>query len=226
MQRMWMLLPRNRKQTSTSLGFVLSSMCKKSKLISPITPYYLLAWICLVINSTYNQNEKVIKKMTRSDDHRTPVDLFDQLDKMYGPYHIDVAASSENAKCHVYVTKEQNALEQNWNLLFNHSSINVWCNPPYHSIDDWVNHAIKQVSLCGSITMLLPNRTDRPWFRTLMTHARNIHFIQGRLRFTGPHEIKNSCSPQGSIVFYLDDLYCRARGEQEISFMTTMGMII
>ena len=171
--------------------------------------------------------------MTRPDDHRTPTDLYEALNARYGPFELDVAASSENTKCDVYITEEQNALKQSWNTLYASNvlwmaaGINVWCNPPYHSIDDWVNHAIKQVGhSCQSITMLLPNRTDRPWFKTLLTHAKHIHFIQGRLRFTGPHQIKNQSAPQGSIVFYLDGLNCRRRKEQTISFMNVRGEIL
>lgn len=136
--------------------------------------------------------------MTRPDDHRTPDDIFEALSERYGPFDMDVAASSENKKCALYYTKHANALEQHWYG-------NVWCNPPYHSIDAWAAKAIVEcMENKTTVTMLLPSRTDRPWFAKLWAYAHEMHFIQGRLSFTGPHEIKNSCAPQGSIVFYLD----------------------
>jgi phage N-6-adenine-methyltransferase len=157
--------------------------------------------------------------MSRPEDHRTPDDLFQALSKRYGPFDLDVAASDSNHRCPLYFTKKNNALFQDWTE--NH----IWMNPPYHSIDEWVDTAIIQLSRkkCKTITMLLPSRTDRPWFRKLFRIAQNIHFIQGRLDFSGPHQIKHSCSPQGSIVFHLTNNF---EYEGYVSFMKKNGVLI
>jgi len=68
----------------------------------------------------------------------------------------------------------------------------VFCNPPYSQIELWVDKAIQQINnpKVDSITLLLPNWTDRKWFFKLRSF--NILFIQGRLRFTDP---KTGLSP-------------------------------
>jgi phage N-6-adenine-methyltransferase len=157
--------------------------------------------------------------MNRPDDHRTPDDIFQALSERYGPFDLDVAASDENHRCPLYFTKKNNALFQNW------TEDHIWMNPPYYAIDEWVDWAIIQLShkSCKTITMLLPSRTDRPWFRKLFKIAKHIHFIEGRLDFSGPHQINNSCSPQGTIVFYLtQDLTY----DGYVSFMKKNGDLI
>lgn len=61
----------------------------------------------------------------------------------------------------------------------------TFINPPYSDIDLWTDLAIKQFQMYPdrSIIMLLPARTDRPWFEKLFNHAHAIGFIRGRLKF-------------------------------------------
>jgi len=157
--------------------------------------------------------------MNRPDDHRTPTDLFLALSERYGPFDLDVAASDENHLCPLYFTEQNNALFQDWN------EDKIWMNPPYHSIDQWVDTAIIQLDKknCKSVTMLLPSRTDRPWFRKLFRIATDIHFISGRLDFSGPNQVANSNSPQGSIVFHVTD---NLHYEGWVSFMKRNGELL
>lgn len=49
---------------------------------------------------------------------------------------------------------------------------NVFCNPPYSQIDRWIDKAFQEAQNpeVKSITMLLPNWTDRKWFRKIEIH--------------------------------------------------------
>ena len=129
--------------------------------------------------------------MDDPDDHRTPRDFFDGIWRMYGPFDLDVAASHENALTSAYFTRDSSALFRDWNYE------SVWCNPPYNAIDAWVDYALIQLSrkCCDTVTMLLPVRTDRPWFERVWRNAYAIDFVRGRLKFEGPHCVGTAAFP-------------------------------
>jgi hypothetical protein len=56
--------------------------------------------------------------------------------------------------------------------------------PPYSQIEEWVLKAIEERKNCESITMLLPNWTDRGWFTWIANY--DIEFLRGRLKFLDP----------------------------------------
>lgn len=115
-------------------------------------------------------------------DWATPQWLFDQLAAEFGPFDLDAAASSENAKCAKYFTKEENGLGPVWKGR-------VWLNPPYGApIRDWLNKARANVNagFAELVVCLLPSRTDTKWFHEIVQpHAAEIRFLKGRLTFEG-----------------------------------------
>lgn len=119
---------------------------------------------------------------SNSNEWETPQDLFDRLNRIFH-FDIDVAANDENHKCEKYFTKERDGLTQNW------GGYSVWCNPPYgKEIGKWVQKAAETVEDNETvIVMLIPSRTDTRWFHDyILNNPRaTIHFIKGRLRFSG-----------------------------------------
>lgn len=109
------------------------------------------------------------------DSWTTPQKLFYWLDKEQGAdFSVDAAASIENTLCPKFWDKEANALEQDWR------SERVWCNPPY-SLSSSFAQKIQEASNCF---MLLPVRTDRLWFQTLLHDSTINHcWITGRIHF-------------------------------------------
>ena len=94
------------------------------------------------------------------DDRATDPTLFAHLDKRYGPFTLDVAACSLNAKCDRFYTKDDDGLQHSWR---GHS---VWCNPPFSSILPWVQKAHAEAAYCPVIVMILPaNRTEQKWWQ-------------------------------------------------------------
>ena len=61
---------------------------------------------------------------SRSEEWPTPQDFFDTLNEEFD-FTLDPCATSENKKCPVYFSKEQNGLLQDW------GKHRVFCNPPY-----------------------------------------------------------------------------------------------
>lgn len=64
---------------------------------------------------------------SNKQDWETPQHLFDELNEKYN-FETDVAATKENAKCKMFFTEKDNALDKNWEGYGN-----IFCNPPYES---------------------------------------------------------------------------------------------
>jgi len=107
----------------------------------------------------------------------TPQDLFDELNQEFG-FTLDVCATSENAKCATFFTKEQNGLIQNWGGV-------CWMNPPYgRVINDWMKKAWEEHEKGVTVVALVPSRTDTKWFHNYALKG-EVRFIKGRLKFGG-----------------------------------------
>lgn len=61
---------------------------------------------------------------SKTDLWATPQDTFDALKTEFGPFDVDVCATSANAKCPRYYTREDDGLAQRWQGK-------CWMNPPY-----------------------------------------------------------------------------------------------
>lgn len=124
------------------------------------------------------------------DDRATSPEVFDPINERFG-FTIDVAALSHNTKCARYYTPDDDGLSQSW------AHERVWCNPPYSSIEPWVEKAHgewllgKRPRYDGPdlIVMLLPaNRTEQGWWQRQVEPHRDgpdmhVEFMAGRLRF-------------------------------------------
>ena len=51
---------------------------------------------------------------SHTDDWATPKDFFDEVNKEFGPFDLDVCASHNNHKAIKYFTKEDDGLTQKW----------------------------------------------------------------------------------------------------------------
>jgi phage N-6-adenine-methyltransferase len=118
------------------------------------------------------------------DSRGTSPELFDMLNARFD-FSVDVAASRSNAKCRRYFTSEDDGLMQPW------AGERVWCNPPYSGIAPWIEKAWMECDSADLIAMLLPaNRTEQPWWQTLVEPYRDngsglrVEFLAGRHRFT------------------------------------------
>lgn len=121
----------------------------------------------------------------------TPQEFFDRLNARYH-FELDVCATTENAKCERYFTKEQNGLKQEWTGC-------CWMNPPYgKEIGDWMRKAYESMLEGATVVCLVPARTDTAWWHDYAMKGK-ITFIRGRLKFGGQ---KNSAPfPSAVVVF-------------------------
>lgn len=115
---------------------------------------------------------------SKSNEWATPQAVFDELNKEFN-FTLDPAATSENAKCQRFFTKEQDGLKQDW------SGETVFCNPPYgREIGKWVEKCFNEhIKHNITIVMLIPARTDTTYFHEYIYNHAEIRFIKGRIKF-------------------------------------------
>lgn len=118
---------------------------------------------------------------SKTDDWATPQELYDTLNEEFG-FTLDPCASSSNAKCDKFYTKQDNGLSKNW------AGERVFCNPPYgREISKWVEKCSIEANNPNTVVVaLLPARTDTQYFhRFIYDKAKEVRFIKGRLKFGG-----------------------------------------
>ena len=118
---------------------------------------------------------------SRKDDWETPWELFRACNTSYGPFTLDVCATSGNAKCPKFFSPEKNGLFQPWEGV-------CWMNPPYgRAIGQWLHKAVAECKrVCVvRVVCLIPSRTDTAWWHNLVLPHASVHFIRGRVRFVG-----------------------------------------
>jgi phage N-6-adenine-methyltransferase len=165
-------------------------------------------------------------KQKDNDDHRTPTDLFNNLNHRFGPFDLDAAANDINFLCKNYFTKENSGLSNEWKFE------KVWINPPYSNLKKWVEKAIREIDLgnCRQVVMLLPVDTSSiAWGRYVYDRASEIYFINKRLKFHGPNEVEGMSSPRSNavVVFRKNiDVGTSANIWRKFQYMTSKGIIL
>lgn len=155
---------------------------------------------------TGTNNKMAVHFSSATDDWATPQDFFDEMNKKYGPFDLDVCATEENAKCVLFLDKEQDGLTHSWFHVadgtenkFDWWHPTCWMNPPYgRGIGAWVKKAYEESQKGCKVVCLLPARTDTKWFHDYCTKGR-IEFIRGRLKFGGS---KNSAPFPSMVVVF------------------------
>ena len=139
---------------------------------------------------------------SQKNDFWTPKEVFDALNKRFGPFTVDVAASDDNKLAIKYFTKDDNGLEQEWTGI-------VWCNPPYvrqedgTTIKDWVIKAQSSVESGSAdrVLVLIPAYlSNHYWHDTIFPYASHLVFFRARLDFKGPFDRAGGASRNPSVA--------------------------
>lgn len=118
---------------------------------------------------------------TGNDEHPTPLELFNNIDKLFN-FEIDLSATHENTKCDKYYTKEDNALEFDWNEK------SCWCNPPYSKQLQplFIKKAHNDSRRFGNtIALLIPLRGDTKVWHNYIWGKADVYIFNGRPKFYG-----------------------------------------
>ena len=139
---------------------------------------------------------------SKTDLWGTPQDFFDKYNERY-QFTLDVCATDDNAKCPLWITKEQDGLIVSWHkyisLLERDWNYSCWMNPPYgREISKWMEKAYEESKRGCTVVCLVPSRTDTRWWHDYAMKG-DIEFIKGRLKFGGS---SNSAPfPSAVVVF-------------------------
>lgn len=135
--------------------------------------------------------DRAVWASSATDLWATPQDFFDKLNDEFA-FTLDVCATSENAKCCDYFTKDDDGLIQEWQGV-------CWMNPPYgRGIGAWLKKAYEASTTGATVVCLVPARTDTSWWHDYAMRG-EIRYVRGRLKFGGH---KNSAPfPCAVVVF-------------------------
>ena len=128
-----------------------------------------------------------------------------------------------NTKCEQCISVEENGLFQTWDCPSGVAPSFVWLNPPWHSIDPWVDKALIAAGDGNEVTMLVPARTGTKWFGRAIKRAESVHFIRGRVLFHGPHSPEGGKSIEDSCVIRFTQLGLEAPGSRSVRLMNNRG---
>ena len=133
--------------------------------------------------------------MSNSNEWETPDDLFAKLDAEFH-FTLDTCATSKNAKCTKYYTREDDGLNKDW-----FGEI-VFMNPPYgREIGKWVKKASESNAL---VVCLIPARTDTAYWHNYAMRG-EIRFLRGRLYFIRPNGETGPAPFPSAIVIFRGD---------------------
>jgi phage N-6-adenine-methyltransferase len=141
----------------------------------------------------------------KSDDWRTPGDLFCKLDTLYGPFTLDGAASDSRLVSRWLGPGSSIATDA---LTYAPVNEKVFLNPPYSMIKEfmeWIDKNRKS----NTFVCLLPSRTDTKWWhRHVWSRLTDrpypgvhIKFLEGRVKFSG----SKSGAPFPSVIVVFKD---------------------
>ena len=129
-----------------------------------------------------------------SNEWAPPQDLFDKLDAEFG-FELDPCATSENAKCDRFFTREDDGLWQPW------EGRRVFMNPPYgKTIGQWMYKAYSESQNGALVVCLVPARTDTAWWHDYAMKG-EIRYLRGRLYFENKDKAGRAPFPSAIVVF-------------------------
>jgi phage N-6-adenine-methyltransferase len=125
-----------------------------------------------------------------TDEWPTPQAFFDKLNRRHR-FTLDPCATSDNAKCPLYFTREQDGLKQDW------GTHRVFCNPPYgRTMRAWARKCFESSQRGALVVLLVTARTDTRWFHDWVRGKAEVEFIRGRLKFGKA----DNCAPFSSML--------------------------
>lgn len=104
----------------------------------------------------------------------TDREVIEYMEKRFGKYDLDAAASESNAVCEKFYDEKTDCLKRWWG-----KNKHVWLNPPYSHPDVFVKKAIEQMEHGNQIDMLLPGDNSTAWFAEARRNAAEIIWIEG-----------------------------------------------
>jgi len=140
-----------------------------------------------VVAETERRRRKVPKQKPgkSKQDYGTPWVLIRAIEARFGPIIVDLAASAENAKAPVYVTKEEDTFKVDWSEAWPDG--NLFLNPEFSDITPYVAKcAFEQAERGkGRIILLVPAAVGSEWFANHVEGKARVITLRPRIPFDG-----------------------------------------
>lgn len=131
-----------------------------------------------------------------TDEWITPKVVKEQLLAMFN-FTLDPFADAENAICHNFITKEQDA----FNCLSSWDGNRVFMNPPYSRVAEACEIAYLK-TLSGEVPLvvgLLASRTGSSWYHSFIEGKAIVIPYRGRISFKLPCSLKDRLVSENKI---------------------------
>jgi phage N-6-adenine-methyltransferase len=127
-----------------------------------------------------------ISRGASKQDYGTPLAFLEAVVKRFGVIKADLAASHENRVVTDFYGESEagGSLVQPW--AKDHTTGNLWLNPPYGDIAKWAEKCRKESKLrCGLILLLVPASIGAKWFADDVKSHAMVLALTPRLTFAG-----------------------------------------
>ena len=130
------------------------------------------------------QRRRNTQQSSARHDWETPPAFFRVVQRVFGCFDLDAAASAENALCAMHFSAEDSGLHRPWGPMEGRPA-RVWCNPPYGGdLGDFVGKAYAEAEAGrASTVMLFPPRSDAGWWHDFVMRAAGVYPVRGRIAF-------------------------------------------
>ena len=151
----------------------------------------------------------------KTDHWETPAYIFDPLHEIC-KFTLDPCADAKTRKCEKFYSPEDDGLVQSW------KGETVFINPPYSNVYDWISKAYQEYR-DNNVTsvLLLPNRSDMPWFQEHVFHSAIIGFYRKRIKFIPCDGSKVTGAPFPSILM----VFSQNVSPDLITYLKTVGVV-
>lgn len=168
---------------------------------------------------------------SKRDLWRTPPPLFWLLNDTFR-FHLDAAASAENALCDRYFTKEDNALSRPW-YAPEEGITRVFCNPPFSRTDEFLAKGNREALRGATVVFIVrADAMETDWWTDNMRGARAERFrfyprhpfsvLKPRVRFLKPDGTPSDRPQFASAAIFMLPLamrmHYREKGQQFASW--------
>ena len=149
--------------------------------------------------------------MPTIQNYRTPIEIFNLAQELFGKVGIDVAAAKDDtlvSEYIAYISETDNGLTLPWFIPSGTFPRVAWCNPPYDNQESWVHKAIQECLVNKNIDrviMLLPVNTGVGFWQEIIAKAHCICFITGRISYVNPTTGKRDAGNRHNSCFVVFD---------------------
>lgn len=114
-------------------------------------------------------------------DHGTPRDFLDAVERRFGKIAFDLAAHQRNKVTEDFYSKRQDSLKQAWFRIPG----NLWLNPPFGTIPKWAKKCALEAKRGATILFLVPASVGSEWFYEHCHKKALVLPLRGRIKFKG-----------------------------------------